>query len=41
MYGAFDTVEEYEAFVKDGDWFIDTESPEYWKQLIENAKEGK
>mgnify|MGYP001193564131 FL=1 len=41
MYGAFETEEKYDAFVKNGDWFIDTESPEYWKQLIDNAKGSK
>ena len=39
MFGAFNSVEEYDEFVKNGDWFIDTESPDYWKQLIDNAKE--
>jgi hypothetical protein len=38
MFGAFNSVEEYEDFVKNGDWFIDTESPDYWKQLIDNTK---
>ena len=34
-------IEEYDAFVKDGDWFIDTQSPNYWKQLIDKAKGDK
>ena len=33
-----DTEEKYQDFVENGDWFIDTESDEYWKQLIEEAK---
>ena len=41
MYGAFNSVEEYEEFVKNGDWFIDTESSDYWKQLIYNAQGSK
>jgi len=41
MFEAFNSVEEYEEFVKKGDWFIDRESPDYWKQLIDNTKEGK
>ena len=38
MYGAFESEEEYEEFVKNGDWFIDTESDDYWKKVIEEAK---
>ena len=41
MFGAFNSVEEYDEFVKNCDWFIDTESPDYWKQLIDNAKGNK
>jgi|TARA_S200000501_G_scaffold32556_1_gene27225 hypothetical protein len=39
-YGAFESEEEYEEYVKNGDWFIDTESPDYWKQVIDNAKKN-
>ena len=38
MFEAFNSVEEYEEFVKKGDWFIDRESPDYWKQLIDESK---
>ena len=41
MFGAFNSVEEYDEFVKNGDWFIDIESPDDWKQLIDNAKGDK
>ena len=37
-FGVFGSEEEYEEFVKNGDWFIDTESDDYWKKVIEEAK---
>ena len=39
-YGAFESEEEYEEYVKNGDWFIDTKSPEYRKPQIDNAKKN-
>tara|TARA_R100001086_G_scaffold184717_1_gene103220 strand:- start:16954 stop:17079 length:126 start_codon:yes stop_codon:yes gene_type:complete len=41
VYGAFESKEEYDEFVKNGDWYLDSQAPDFMEKLLADIRKGE